>query len=65
MVELSQAKIWKFGFLKLTSFAQTWCEMWAHVFKKSSSGDESLKLREREEEEKKKSYVERRERGIS
>ena len=38
MVELSQVKIWKFGFLILTSFAETWCEMWDHVFKKSTSG---------------------------
>ena len=39
MVELSQVKIWKFGFLRLTSFAETWCEMWDHVFKKSTSGN--------------------------
>ena len=38
VVELSQVKIWKFGFLILTSFAETWCEMWDHVFKKSISG---------------------------
>ena len=37
MVELSQVKIWKFWFLKLTSFAQTWCENVNHVFKKSTS----------------------------
>ena len=38
VVELSQVKIWKFGFLKLTSFAQNWCENVNHVFKKSTSG---------------------------
>ena len=38
VVEISQVKIWKFGFLRLTSFAETWYEMWDHVFKKSTSG---------------------------
>ena len=38
MVELSQVKIWKFKFLNLTSFPQTWCENVNHVFKKSTSG---------------------------
>ena len=37
VVELSQVKIWKFGFLRLTLFAETWCEMWDHVFKESTS----------------------------
>ena len=37
-MESSQVRFLEFGFLKLTSFAQTWCEMWTHVFKKSTSG---------------------------
>ena len=30
------------GPLILTSFAETWCEMWDHVFNKSTSEDFSL-----------------------
>ena len=35
--ETKSSENWKFGFLRLTSFAETWFEMWDHVFKKSTS----------------------------